>query len=197
MTVIYTRLYETEAMASDVVSKVKAIDYAQRGIDVITMPAASAPMEGEAAPTGSVTSEAVASQLNALGLYETAAKKYAQKMAPGNAIVVVRAPFGTGKPVGPTMDTVASIDAGVVSEENFGVNKSAPDNIIRVSGTTAIMRISGANSIIKKRMKPGAKPRKKPKPFLGLKTIIHKKKSARRPSNKPITRFIMPLIASR
>ncbi|MEM6683960.1 MAG: hypothetical protein AAF607_17125 [Pseudomonadota bacterium] len=185
MTMTFTRLYETEAIANEVAAKVKAIDFVERSIDVIAMP-----MEGEPILP-------IAGTLGRLGVYETAAAKYAAKMMPGNALVVVRAPFGTGGRVPAVLDSVSSIDAGVASEANLGARKMAPDNIIRVSGTRSIIRKSGTSSITKKRAKPRTKPYKSPTPFLGITAIIKTKKKARRPSNGPLTKWLLPLVVSR
>lgn len=177
MPTISTRLYETEAQASEIVSKIEAIDYIGRSINVVSMPMASAPEPGESV-SGSSGADDVAAKLLSLGVYKTAARKYAKKMIPGNAILVVTSPFGASGPVTAILNSVNAIDADVKYEDNLTTTPGKPVNIIRVSGSRSISR---------RRAKPGATPKPKPKPFLGLKTIIKPKPLSRRPSNKPIT----------
>lgn len=177
MPTIFTRLYETEAQASEIVRKLEAADYIDRRIDVISMPAPSMPVEGESVSADSGTGS-IAEKLRSLGVYKTAAWKYARKMIPGNALVVVSAPFGASGPVASVLGSAPAIDAGVLSEANMTNDGGQPLNIIRVSGSRSIMS---------RRAKPRTKPSSKPKPFLGLKTISRPKPLSRRPSNKPIT----------
>lgn len=173
MPTISTRLYETEAQAAEVVKKLEAIDYIGRRIDVVSMPA---PTPEDSASASSA--DDMAAKLLGLGVYRTAAAKYAKKMIPGNAMVIVVSPFGASGPTSRILDSVNAIDAGVEYEDNLSTSPGKPINIIRVSGS---------RSIIRRRAKPGATPKPKPKPFLGLKTISKPKPRVRRPSNKPIT----------
>lgn len=171
MPTIFTRLYETEAQATDVVAKLNAIDYQQRITTVVTKPIPAAEGEDGAAPTDSV-----ASDLEGLGVYKAAASKYAAKMVPGNAVLVVNAPFGAAGSVARTMDSVNTINAGVQEENNLVEDVRSPTSIIQFTPSR--------HSIT--RYTPKAKVGAPKSTFLGLKTISQPKKRPR-PSNKPIT----------
>lgn len=170
MTTVMTRLYETEAQATEIAGKIGALDYLDRRVDVITMPA---PAEG-----GKPDAKAIAAKLSDVGVYTTASKKYSRKMVPGNAMVVVGAAFGATRGVEAVLNSIPAIDAGVLSEANMvDDGKNTSMNIIRVSGARSISK--GKR---KSKISSG-----KPKPFLGLKTIIKPKPLSKRPSSKPIT----------
>ncbi|MEM7569925.1 MAG: hypothetical protein AAF337_09025 [Pseudomonadota bacterium] len=173
MTTILTKLYETEAQASEVVSRIKAADFIERDITMFTMPAPSVPADGSAAPAPA----SLAPEMMAAGVYKTAATKYAAKMIPGNCLLVVAAAFGGVGPAAAIMKASPSIDAGVLYEEYLLDQGRNPTSIISVT--------PNRNSIISVTPKP--KPSKPVKPWLGIKTISQPKKPAKRPSNRPLT----------
>ncbi|MBO6756093.1 MAG: hypothetical protein JJ902_07180 [Roseibium sp.] len=84
MTTIITRLYNDKRKASRVVSALKSEDYLERDIDVVT---------GKDDPDDTDHS-AIRGELRKAGVYPNAATIYAQKVAEGHALLVVRAPFG-------------------------------------------------------------------------------------------------------
>jgi len=99
MTTIITRLYESEAQAGNVVDKLKAEGFPENTYDVITSADASAM---EAAHVGA-----------------EAAATYAGKMDPGNALLVVRAPFvpfGAARAAMTAADSEPSIDMGGMNQ---------------------------------------------------------------------------------
>lgn len=173
MTTIMTRLYDTEAQASDVVSKIKAADFIQRSINVVTMPV---PAGEGSADTPASTGE-VLEKLSSLGVYPSAAKKYAAKMIPGNAVLVVAAPFGGVGPVPAILDGSGAIDAGVGIEDVLVEDVRNPTSIIQCT--------PNRHSIVSYTPKP--RPSRPVRPFLGLKTISQPKTRTRRPSNRPLT----------
>ncbi|MEO0410867.1 MAG: hypothetical protein AAF221_03375 [Pseudomonadota bacterium] len=176
MTTILTRLYETEAQASEVVSQIKSADFIERRIDVVTMPVPAAPESAEGAAVPPSTSD-VLDALSSLGVYASAAKKYAAKMIPGNAVVVVAAPFGGVGRVPAILDASSTIDAGVGYEDVLVEDVRNPTSIIQFT--------PNRHSIVSFTPKP--RPSRPVRPFLGLKTISQPKTRTRRPSNRPLT----------
>lgn len=109
MTTIITRLYGDKRKASRVVSALKSENYLDRDIDVIT--GKDDPDDPEHA--------ALRAEMKKAGVYANAAATYAEKVAEGNALLVLRAPFGRAKGALPIIDAHNSIDAGVKYTEVY------------------------------------------------------------------------------
>lgn len=170
-----TRLFATEARAAEAVAKLKSAGYANRQIKTLTQSASASAQE-------------TAAQLRGIGVYGTAATKYANHMKPGATVVAVVAAFGRAVETRDAINQVESINADVKFEENYSTTDRGALNIIRTKGRRSIVRV---------RAKANKKPKRKYSRFLGIPAIIRPKKRQRRPSNAPVTRGFMPTVISR
>ena len=113
MTTLVTRLYENAAHADDVVATLKAEGFPDSCIDVVEQ--------------GSRTS--AEDRIVEAGVPAPVAQQYAQHLAVGRGLLVVRAPFvpfGAAKVAIEAADAYPSFDAGVVDE-----NMNIPDEVDR------------------------------------------------------------------
>jgi hypothetical protein len=106
MTTILSRLYADREQADSVAADLKAEGYGARDMDVI------AASEG-------ASHDAVRQDISKAGVAATAAGIYAGRVAGGNALVVVRAPFGKAQKAGNIMDAHGPMDAGVKTENAY------------------------------------------------------------------------------
>ena len=112
MTTIVSRLYADTTTAEQAVTALKLQNHRASDISVIGSDGGQAAMEEAGVPTES-------------------AAAYAAKMASGNALVVVRAPFtpfGAARNAMDTVDEFDSIDAGV-ENENFYVRTDSHEDL--------------------------------------------------------------------
>lgn len=146
MPTVFTRLYADQGQASKVVSALQEAGYYDTQYDLFAeasaSPAPAAPeadTEGvmaavEAPPPASEEPGALQGRLKEAGVYATAASIYADEIAKGRALVVVRAPFGQAAPVAPIMDEFNPIETDVKFTQRLApTEKKKPANIIRVS----------------------------------------------------------------
>ncbi|MCU0836552.1 MAG: hypothetical protein MUC77_19290 [Chromatiaceae bacterium] len=103
MTDPIVRMYETEAQARGAASKLKDKGLAEDRILVVTQQAGG----------GGGSLEAIASAIMAGHILRGQAKVYAEAVRSGRSLVIVRAPFGTGKRVIYLLDRFGPVDSGI------------------------------------------------------------------------------------
>ncbi|MCR9123036.1 MAG: hypothetical protein NXH91_12265 [Phyllobacteriaceae bacterium] len=106
MSTIITRLYSSADKAKIVAARLKAEEYLDRDVDVIA--------KGR---KGSL--KTLKADISAAGVYPNAAATYAERVADGDVLVVVRAPIGQAIKAKAVVDEVGSIDAGVKYTEVY------------------------------------------------------------------------------
>jgi hypothetical protein len=120
MTQTIARMYATKKAATQAATALKENGYAE--VFLVTAPAkaaaaASAPAEGDAAPAPQKETpearEAILSQLRKAGIEPEHAAVYAERIAGGSAMAIVRAPFGFASRAQKIMHKSEPIDSGV------------------------------------------------------------------------------------
>lgn len=110
MTTIITRLYPSRKQATAVVNALKAEEFSDSDIDVITHTA-----KEDSKPDMS----AIGDRIRAARVYPSAAAAYAGRVATGDALVVLRAPIGQSVRARSVIDRFPAIDAGVKHAEYY------------------------------------------------------------------------------
>lgn len=106
MSTIITRLYASADTAKSVASRLKEEDYRVSDVDVIA--------KGR---KGSL--KTLKADISAAGVYPNAAATYAERVADGDVLLVVRAPIGQAIKARAIVDEADSIDAGVKYTEVY------------------------------------------------------------------------------
>ncbi|MBO6639249.1 MAG: hypothetical protein JJ920_16310 [Roseitalea sp.] len=106
MSTIITRLYASKDAAKSVASRLKQEEYRAGDVDVITK-------------GGKGGLKTLKADISAAGVYPNAAATYAERVADGDVLLVVRAPIGQAVKARAIVDEVASIDAGVKYTEVY------------------------------------------------------------------------------
>lgn len=97
MTTLISRMYADRATAEDVGAALIAAEFRKKEFDVI----------------GADGGAPVEKRLRAAGVYTTAAKIYAERLAAGGAVLVMRAPFGESAEAKAILDRFSPMDVGV------------------------------------------------------------------------------------
>jgi len=135
MTTIISRLYKTETTAKRIVSALQEAGIRESDVSLVAV--AKATEEGAPAPSAS-------GDVAATGVAPEAVSAYAPKVEGGNALVVVRAPFGMATKARGVLDSAPTVSAGLEREEAY-VRDSAtgPSRMVRHAAPA-----SGARNII-------------------------------------------------
>lgn len=120
MTTIITRLYPNQAAAEEVVSALREAGYQEREFKMVAGPQNSE-IRGDQLR--------LREQMQALGVYETASKLYADHAADGAALVVVEAGVGRAKQAIEIVESHSPINLGLATEDVF--QRQTSSSVIR------------------------------------------------------------------
>jgi len=130
MPTIITRLYPDASKASQVVAALQEKGFARSDVDVVSGP----PDESESADAAALTRV-----IHEAGVYAKAAQAYGERVAGGESLLVVRAPFGTATDAKVTADRYDPIPFDAVRTEVHKPQRAAPVKLIRVQNRRRIL----------------------------------------------------------
>lgn len=176
MTTTITRLYASQADAEAAVKTLKDEMHQDRDISMI----AGTPPSEDAESTASADSYIGA--IKSAGVYDAAAKIYADHVAGGKALVVYRAPFGRARSAGVLMDSCNPVETDVKYTAVYDRGRDI-GTVRSPSGQVNVLR----DTLI---LSSGRKKKSNPTPFssaLRLPVLsTYKKKSSSLKAHKPI-----------
>lgn len=107
----YARMYETEQQAHDAVNELRANEFPDNAVFMIT-PASGNAAESFEAPSGDMGSlEAIANAVMTGSLLRDKAETYVQGLRRGHSVVAVEAPFGFGQPAVDILESFGPVDS--------------------------------------------------------------------------------------
>lgn len=134
MATIITRLYASRDKADEVVKHLAEEEFTSSEVGMIAAESSTSE-EGGATQSADV----VISQIMESGVHSAAAKRYAERVLSGNALVVVSAPFGTANRATTIVDSFQPIDTGDKFDEVYSV-EAPPSNIYRGRPPVALLK---------------------------------------------------------
>ena len=118
MTTIITRLYETKTTGAEVVAALRAAKYSTRDLDLIDVADQA---------EGARDRDSVEAAIRKAGVHRKAAAAYADHVAAGKALLVVRAPFTRAQEALSVLSDFNSLDVGVESTEVYSCESDVSD----------------------------------------------------------------------